>query len=241
MWCNSQIQNRHLRLRMALSALILDFGFVFSFWSGYTVAAGMWAPKCVVLLDWLENLICVLLETQHKIKKKERKLIILLDFVSPISIFSLCFIFPPLSKRLSLSFFDSSLIEPEVFCGNPGVLSLCHRMDAIMQTNVSAELRGSIYPLSNYINRSWIVTNGSWRRRREGRRSGGGTHDEELERPGMHDCIFPSYFTLSLVPVPRSLPVLRLEIPPNNPKLIHTHTHSHTDPLSLFPAWKTSV
>lgn len=115
------------------------------------------------------------------------------------------------------------VIEPEVFCGNPGVLSLCHRMDAIMQTNVSGELWGSIYPLSNYINRSRIVTNGSWRRRK---RRGEWTYDEELERPGMHDCIFPSYFT-------RSLPSLRSEIPPN--------IRSHTDPLSLFPAWNAPM
>jgi len=106
----------------------------------------------------------------------------------------------------------SRVHKPEVFLGNPGDLSLCHRMDAIMQTNVSAELRDSIYPLANYINRSWIVTNGSWRRRR-----GNETLNEELERARLHDCFFPSCFTLSVVLMPRSLTVLT-----------HTHTQTHT-------------
>ena len=125
----------------------------------------------------LEKVICVLLETHHKIKKRKK-----IDYFRA-SVSSL-------SKRLSVHFFW--IIEPEVFCGNPGVLSLCHRMDAIMQTNVSAELRGSIYPLSNYINRSWIVTNGSWRR-------GGGEEGGDMTRswrgPG---CMIAFFHLISL-------------------------------------------
>lgn len=120
-----------------------------------------------------------------------------------------------------------------MFCGNPGVLSLGHCSDTIMQTNVSAELRDSIYPLSNYINRSWIVTNGSWRGRR------GKQHDEELERAAMHDCIFPSYFTLSvfLAQISPCAP-FRNPPPPNNPKpphmYIQTYAHTHSVPRVFF-------
>lgn len=108
-----------------------------------------------------------------------------------------------------------------------------------MQTNVSAELRDSIYPLSNYINRSWIVTNGSWRGRR------GKQHDEELERAAMHDCIFPSYFTLSVF-LAQISPCAPFRNPP--PQQSQTSTHVHTNirthtlsPTSLFPAWKTFI
>lgn len=124
-----------------------------------------------------------------------------------------------------------------MFCGNPGVLSLGHCSDTIMQTNVSAELRDSIYPLSNYINRSWIVTNGSWRGRR------GKQHDEELERAAMHDCIFPSYFTLSvfLAQISPCAPFRNPPPPPTIPNL-HTctykHTHTHTQSHESFSSLK---
>ncbi len=63
----------------------------------------------------------------------------------------------------------------------------------------------------------------------------GGVHDEELERP---ECMIAFFrlisLSLSLLLPPRSLPALRLEIPPNNPKPTHTHilTHWPTEPFS---------
>lgn len=104
-----------------------------------------------------------------------------------------------------------------------------------MQTNVSAELRDSIYPLSNYINRSWIVTNGSWRGRREKQ------HTTRSWRGPRCMIAFFHPISLSHSSLPRSLPVLLLEIPPQQSQ---TSTHVHTNirtrtlsPTSLFPAW----
>lgn len=108
-----------------------------------------------------------------------------------------------------------------------------------MQTNVSAELRDSIYPLSNYINRSWIVTNGSWRGRREKQ------HTMRSWRGPRCMIAFFHPISLSHSSLPRSLPVLLLEIPPQQSQ---TSTHVHTNirtrtlsPTSLFPAWKTFI
>lgn len=123
-----------------------------------------------------------------------------------------------------------------MFCGNPGVLSLGHCSDTIMQTNVSAELRDSIYPLSNYINRSWIVTNGSWRGRR------GKQHTTRSWRGPRCMIAFFHPISLSHSSLPRSLPVLLLEIPPSTIPNLHTctykHTHTHTQSHESFSSLK---
>lgn len=102
-------------------------------------------------------------------------------------------------------------------------------MDAIMQTNVSAELRGSIYPLSNYINRSWIVTNGSWRREEEeegGTRRGAG----EARDAWLH---FSILFHSLASPRAQIAPWAPFRNPPPTTPNLHTkHTHWPTEPFS---------
>lgn len=141
-----------------------------------------------------------------------------------------------ISWRIFLFSFQSFAVllnlSAKVFFGIPGVLSLCHSMDAFMQTNVSSELGDSIYPLSNYINRSWIVTNGSWRRRRRrgenAQRGAGEARDAWLHFSILFHSLAPPNAQIAPCAPFRNQPPL------NNPKPPHTHslTHWPTEPFS---------
>lgn len=93
-------------------------------------------------------------------------------------------------------------------------------MDIIMQTNVSAELWGSIYPLSNYINRSWIVTNGSRRGRRGTWRGAGEARDAWLHFSILFHSLPP--------PLAQIAPCAPFRNPPPTTPNLHTHTRTHT-------------